>query len=52
MSKGRPKKYNTIEELRAIQRKRSKKYYEENKEVVLAKAKMKRRKQRENKENK
>ena len=47
MAKGRPIKYNSLDEWREAQRKRSKKYYDENREIVLAKAKMKRRKQRE-----
>ena len=45
--RGRQQKYKDIEEFRAIQRERSKKYYDENREIVLAKAKMKRRKAKE-----
>ena len=43
MSKrGRKPKYTTLEELRAIQRKRSKEYYWKHRNLVLARAKDKR----------
>ena len=43
MSKrGRKPKYNSLEELRAIQRRRSKEYYWKHRNLVLAKAKDKR----------
>ena len=45
--RGKPIKYNSLDEWREAQRKRSKKYYDENREVILAKAKMKRRKAKE-----
>lgn len=40
--RGRPQKYKDIEEFRAIQRERSKKYYWKHRNLVLAKAKDKR----------
>ena len=45
--RGRPQKYNSLDEWREAQRRRSKNYYDENREIVLAKAKMKRRKAKE-----
>ena len=45
--RGRPVKYKDISEWRAIQRERSRAYYYDNREVILGKAKRKRRKQRE-----
>ena len=42
--RGRPQKYNTLDEWREAKRRRSKKYYKENREIVVAKAKIKRRK--------
>ena len=43
----RPIKYHTLEEFRKAMAERQRKYYKENREIVLAKAKMKRRKQKE-----
>ena len=40
--RGRPCKYHSLEELRAIQRERSKEYYWKHRNLVLAKAKDKR----------
>ena len=45
--KGRPIKYHTLEEFRKAMAERQREYYKENREIVLAKAKMKRRKQKE-----
>ena len=45
--RGRPIKYKDIEEFRKAMAERQRKYYAENREIVLAKAKMKRRKQKE-----
>ena len=46
--RGRPQKYKDISEFRAIQRERSRAYYYDNREVILGKAKRKRRKQIKN----
>ena len=43
----RPIKYHTLEEFRKAMAERQRKYYKENREIVLAKAKMKRRKAKE-----
>ena len=45
--RGRPIKYKDISEFRKAMAERQRKYYKENREIVLAKAKMKRRKQKE-----
>ena len=45
--RGRPQKYKDISEFRAIQRERSRAYYYDNREVILAKQKRKRRKAKE-----
>ena len=45
--RGRPIKYKDIEEFRKAMAERQREYYKENREIVLAKAKMKRRKAKE-----
>ena len=45
--RGRPCKYKDISEFRKAMAERQREYYWENREIVLAKAKMKRRKQKE-----
>ena len=45
--RGRPIKYHTLEEFRKAMAERQREYYKENREIVLAKAKMKRRKAKE-----
>ena len=45
--RGRPCKYKDIEEFRKAMAERQREYYKENREIVLAKAKMKRRKAKE-----
>ena len=51
MSKrGRKPKYNSLEELRAIQRERSKEYYWKHRNLVLAKARRKAKEQQNKKQ--